>query len=208
MNDRTILLYLLTWLLVALVPGPAVMCSMTLAARHGMRAALAGIAGIQIGHLVFFGCVASGLAALLAGAATTFSVLRVGGALYLVYLGVGALLASGRARVGETVRLPAPDRSGLLLQGLLVQITNPKALLFMSALLPQFIHADGPLGPQLCLLLAITIAVDVVVLTGYASLAARGVRGLRAPAAMAWVQRAFGATLIFFGIKLVAAARD
>ena len=207
MNTGTILLYLLTWLLVALTTGPAVMCSMTQASRYGLRHAIAGIAGIQMGHLVFFGCVASGLAALLASASTAFAALRLAGALYLVYLGIRAIVGARRTAATAAGSRPLPARRSLLLQGLLIQVTNPKALLFMSALLPQFIQPGGRLALQLCVLLVITIVVDVAVLTVYASLAARGVHSLRAAPAMAWLQRAFGAALICFGVRLAAATR-
>ena len=73
MSVKTVLLHLLTWLLVALTPGPAVMCVVSQAARHGLRAGFAGILGIQIGNFIFFVCVAFGLAALLAAATNAMS---------------------------------------------------------------------------------------------------------------------------------------
>jgi homoserine/homoserine lactone efflux protein len=204
MSLEIFLLYLATWALVAVTPGPAVMCAMSMATRYGWRHALAGIAGIQLGHFVFFGCVASGLAALLGTATTAFTVLRIAGAIYLVYLGVRAIMASFGERKGETEAATLPARRSLFLQGFAIQVTNPKALLFMSALLPQFIRPEAPLGWQLAVLLGTTVLVDVLVLGGYAAFARRGAQALRASRFTAWLERAFGAALIAFGLRLLA----
>jgi homoserine/homoserine lactone efflux protein len=205
MKTDVFLLYFATWSLVALAPGPAVMCAMTHATRYGLRPALIGIVGIQFGHVVLFGCVASGLAALLATASAAFTVVRIVGAFYLVYLGVRIITATFHTRKTEPTAAPLPARRNLLLQGFAIQVTNPKALLFMSALLPQFIQPEHALPMQLSVLLAITIAVDIFVLSAYAYLAVRGVRSLRAPKVTAWLERAFGAALVFFGLRLLTA---
>ena len=207
MNLDVLALYLGTWSLVALTPGPAVLCAMSHATRYGLRHSLIGILGIQLGHFVFFGCVASGLAALLDQASTAFNVIRVLGALYLGYLGFRILASSVRRPKPTTTGAPLPPPKSLLLQGFLIQVSNPKALLFMSAFLPQFIHPEKPLGSQLLPLLAVTIAVDVLVLSGYAYFAQRGARTLRSSPITAWLERILGAGLIFFGIRLLNASR-
>jgi homoserine/homoserine lactone efflux protein len=208
MNTHLMLLYFATWSLVALAPGPAVMCAMTQATRYGFQQALLGILGIQLGHLVFFACVASGLATLLANASVTFTVLRILGALYLLYLGIRIIATTVGARAAVPVATPPTARRNLLLQGFAIQMANPKALLFMSALLPQFIQPHSVLTIQLIVLLAITIAVDVVVLTAYAIFALRGARSLRASGVAVWLERVFGAALILFSTSLIASARE
>lgn len=205
MSTEIFLLYLGTWLLVALTPGPAVMCAMSHATRFGFRQALIGIFGIQLGHFVFFGCVAFGLATLLAKATAAFTILRIAGALYLMYLGVRITVSTFRRRATEQVVAPPPARAGLLVQGFAIQVTNPKALLFMSALLPQFIQPQHSLPLQLVILLATTIAVDMVVLSAYAWFALRGARSFRTSGFSKWLERVFGATLVFFGVRLLAA---
>src|SRR5687768_13988202 len=89
----TFFLYLATWTLVALSPGPAIMFVMSQGARFGTRGAVAGTAGILGGHLVCFTLVAFGLAALLASFSIAVDVIRIGGALYLMYLGVRMMLS-------------------------------------------------------------------------------------------------------------------
>ena len=205
MSLQTFLLYLATWSLVALIPGPAVMCSVAQSTRYGFRSSLAGIAGIQSGNFLFFVCIAFGLGALLATASTAFTVLRIAGAIYLFYLGTRIIFSTFRRRASKITpaagKLPA--HRGLFLQGLLVQITNPMALLFVSALLPQFIDLHRAALPQLIVLVVTTIAVDLIVLSSYAFLAQRGIQSLRASRFSAWLERVLGAALIFFGFRLL-----
>ena len=205
MSLELFLLYLATWSLVALTPGPAVMCAMSQATRHGFRASLAGIIGTQVGNFVFFLCTALGLATLLRTATTAFEALRILGAIYLCYLGVRAIRASFR-RASATMVEPAiapPAHRSLFLQGLAIQLTNPKALLFVSALLPQFIEPDRPLLLQLSILLAVTVVVDLVVLSSYALLAERGAQSFRSTRFACWLERVFGAALVLFGFRLL-----
>src|SRR5690348_12992709 len=122
MSIQTFLLYLATWSVVALTPGPAVMCSMAQSTRYGFRSSLAGISGIQLGNFVFFVCIALGLGALLATATTAFSVLRVVGALYLFYLGLRVILSTIRRSSPKAAQpaIPLPAYRSLFLQGLLI----------------------------------------------------------------------------------------
>jgi threonine/homoserine/homoserine lactone efflux protein len=203
----TFLLYLATWTLVALSPGPAVMFVMSQGARHGQRGALAGTAGILFGHLVCFSLVAFGLAALLARFSAAVDVIRIGGALYLMYLGVRMLMTKPHGPQAVAVNGAAPAHHGIALQGLGVQLTNPKNLLFVLALLPQFIRPGYPLLLQLGIMLTVTILIDGAVLLAYANLAAHGARALKGSKLITWLERVFGAALIFFGLKLLASRR-
>src|ERR1041385_6578375 len=131
MSIKIFLLYLAAWSLAALSPGPAVLCSMAQSARYGFRSSLAGIAGIQTGNLLFFVCVALGLTTLLQSATTLFTALRFVGAGYLIYLGARIIRGAFRSRSEPELKpiRSAPEQRSLFLQGLLIQLTNPKALL-------------------------------------------------------------------------------
>jgi homoserine/homoserine lactone efflux protein len=204
MSLDTFLLYLAAWTLIALSPGPAVLFAMSQAARHGMRGAAVGTAGILLGHVVCFLLVAFGLAALLASVNGAMMAIRIAGAIYLMYLGVRMILSKPR----ETASLPlAAERKahgGIALQGLLVQLTNPKNLLFVLALLPQFIAPDRALLPQLGIMLCVTVVIDAICLLAYAQIAARGARALKGSRVVVWLERTLGAALIVFGVKLIA----
>jgi threonine/homoserine/homoserine lactone efflux protein len=208
MAPDALLLFLAAWTLLALSPGPAVMYVMSQTARHGMRGGVAATLGIVSGHLVTFSAVALGLAALLAKYSGAIAAIRIVGAVYLMYLGGKMLLAKARADApivsnGAT----SSPRHGIALQGLAVQLTNPKNLLFVFALLPQFIRPGYPLLLQLGIMLTLTILIDGSFLLAYASLAARGARALKGSRVVAWLERVFGAALIFFGLKLLVSRR-
>jgi homoserine/homoserine lactone efflux protein len=203
----TFLLYVATWTLVALSPGPAVMFSMSQATRHGMRGAVAGTSGILLGHVIVFGAVAFGLAALLASYSGAVATIRIVGALYLMYLGAKMLLSKPRGAEAVIVTPTPRAHGGLVLQGLGVQLTNPKLLLFVLALLPQFIRPGYPLLLQLAIMLAVTVVIDGIALLAYAKLAAHGARALKGSRVLAWLERVFGGALIFFGLKLLVTRR-
>ena len=205
MSRQIFLLYFATWLVVALTPGPAVMCSMAQATRYGFRSSLAGICGIQSGNFLFFVCVALGLGTLLTKATVAFTILRMIGATYLFYLGTRIILSTFRRSRSRTAQPAAslPAQRSLFLQGLLIQLTNPKALLFISALLPQFIDPHRSASIQLVILVLTTIAVDLVVLSSYAYFAQRGIQTLRMSRWSAWLERVFGTALVFFGARLL-----
>lgn len=205
MSAEVFLLYLTTWTLVALAPGPAMLCCMAQSTRHGFRAGLAGVSGVQAGNLLFFLFVALGLGALLATATVAFTILRFLGAVYLFYLGLRIIVSTigGRRDEVQPSEPPAVSRGGLFLQGFLIQLTNPKALLFVSALLPQFIDPVGNVPLQLVVLAAATVAVDTVVLSGYAWLGQKGVRSTQSSRVALWLRRAYGGALLFFGLRLL-----
>ena len=208
MSIKIYLLYVGAWWLAALSPGPAVMCSMAQSSRYGFRSSLAGISGIQLGSFIFFVCIALGLGTLLAAAKVAFTFLRVLGAIYLFYLGVRIIIASFRPAVrASQATVPAAAHRSLFSQGLLVQLTNPKVSLFVSALLPQFIDPHRSIPLQLVILLVTTIAIDMIVLSSYAYFAHKGIQSFRASRFSVWLERAFGAALIFFGFRLLASRK-
>jgi homoserine/homoserine lactone efflux protein len=204
MSLDTFLLYLAAWTLVALSPGPAVMFAMSQAARHGMRGATAGTAGILLGHFVCFLLVAFGLAALLASVNGAMTAIRIVGALYLMYLGARMVFSKPREAANLPVAAARKANGGIALQGLLVQLTNPKNLMFVLAFLPQFIAPDRALLPQLGIMLAVTVVIDAICLLAYAQIAARGARALKGSRVVMWIERVFGAALIVFGVRLLA----
>ncbi len=204
MELRILLLYLATWTVVALTPGPAVMYSMATATRSGLRGALAGICGIQAGNLVLFAAVALGLGALLSTANGLFTGLRIAGALYLFWLG-GRVLARSfqQHKPADPAQQEIVD-SRSALQGLLVQISNPKALLFVTALLPQFINPARPALIQFVVLVLTTVVVDALVLSSYALVAVLGARSFQRSRFRVWCERAYGSALLLFGGRLLA----
>jgi homoserine/homoserine lactone efflux protein len=206
MSIESLLLYLLTWLLVALTPGPAVICVMSQTTRYGLQAGLCGIAGIQIGNLIFFLCIAFGLVTLLSAITNVFVLLQIAGAAYLLYLGLRIIISSLQRSPGETIPAcrPAEKPGNLVGQAVFVQLTNPKALMFVSALVPQFLDPDRQLVLQMAILLSCTVAVDTVVLGSYVLLADRGRQALRHTGVLRWIECIFGLALVGLGVRLLA----
>lgn len=206
-----------TWL-IALSPGSGAVLSMSHGLAYGVRQASATIWGLQIG-LAFILLVAGvGVGAVLLASGTAFWVVKVAGALYLCWLGlkqwrapahVGSPLdAAGTAGAAHAPHLPAhPSVRQRLLTGALTNATNPKGIVFMVAVLPQFIDPQRPLALQLLILLITTLAVDVVVMHGYAFLASRLRTLLRTPHARRVQNRVFGGVLMAMGASLLAVGR-
>src|SRR3977135_862734 len=120
----------------ALLPGPVVTLVIANGLRHGTRAALTNILGVQVGLTIVIGIVAIGLTSLMATMGYWFDWVRFAGAAYLVWLG-GKLIRSPVEGV-NTDEPPPPPRGGFFLQGFLVLLSNPKVLVFFGAFIPQF----------------------------------------------------------------------
>jgi threonine/homoserine/homoserine lactone efflux protein len=176
MNPSLWFAFFVTATVAAIVPGPAVLYVAGQGLRHGARKAIAANLGILGGNAVWFAACAAGLAALVAVASPLFAALRWLGAAYLAWLGLRAWRDALRG-LPSAQRLAAPVRGGglrLWRQGVLLQLTNPKAILFFTALLPQFVEPAHAIAPQILVLAATSLLSEFVVLAAYGWLAARG----------------------------------
>ncbi|MDO5087309.1 MAG: LysE family transporter [Comamonadaceae bacterium] len=201
--------------LIALSPGSGAVLSMSHGLAYGVRQASATIWGLQIGLAIILLVAGVGVGAVLVASGTAFWVVKVAGALYLCWLGLKQWRAP--AHVGSpldtagTAHAPSlsahPSVRQRLLTGALTNATNPKGIVFMVAVLPQFIDPQRPLAWQLLILLATTLAVDVVVMHGYAFLASRLRALLRTPRARRVQNRVFGGVLMAMGASLLAVGR-
>jgi homoserine/homoserine lactone efflux protein len=196
--------FLLAAILIAVTPGPGAVLSMSSALRHGYRSALAAILGLQLAILLHLAIVAIGFGALLAASEAAFSIVKLVGAAYLIWLGVQKWRAPPRPIDADSVPV---RRSGLLMQGLLVNLTNPKAIIFIGALVPQFINPARPQLPQY-LLIALTLCVtDVIVMSAYALAARQMGRWFSDPGALRLQNRLFGGLFAAAGSALAFSSR-
>jgi threonine/homoserine/homoserine lactone efflux protein len=150
----------------AVTPGPANLFSVANGVQRGPAGALAGVVGMNAATLVWFGAAALGLGALVVAFPQVFRLISVAGALYVAWLGVNALRGAFRTAAdphAPTIRL---GRSALL-DGFMVQIANPKAVLFFTAVLPPFLDVSRPAAPQLALFALATIGMDVLSMSAY-----------------------------------------
>jgi len=143
--------------------------------RHGARKAIAANLGILSGNAIWFTASAIGLAALVAVAAPVFNAIRWLGVAYLTWLGICAWRDALRGTdATQRIAPSVPGTFRMWRQGVLLQLANPKAILFFTALLPQFVDAKQPIAAQIGVLAITSIASEFVVLAFYGWLAARG----------------------------------
>jgi homoserine/homoserine lactone efflux protein len=192
--------------LIALSPGSGAVLSVSHGLAHGVRGASATIAGLQVGLAGITLVAGVGVGAVLVASATAFTVVKVLGAAYLMWLGWrqwAAPVREGHGLLDEATpqpRLPVRQR---FLSGLFTNLTNPKGIVFMVAVLPQFIAPDLPLTPQLAVLMATMAVVDTAVMHGYAFAGARLAGLLRGARAQRVQNRVFGGVLMGMGASLL-----
>src|ERR1700719_4410305 len=156
----------------ALLPGPVVTLVIANGLRHGTRAALTNILGVQAGLAIVIGIVAIGLTSLMATMGYWFDWVRFAGAAYLVWLGI-KLIRSPVEGIG-TDAPPPPPRGGFFLQGFVVALSNPKLLVFFGAFIPQFVDMKQDHLSQVALLGVTFMVVAGLTDATYALLAGRG----------------------------------
>ena len=201
MTIQTWLWFCLTEVVLCLTPGPAVLLVVSQGMRRGFASSRRGAAGILTGNAIYFALSAAGLGAVLLASKRVFDVLQIAGAAYLVLLGLKMLLIPSRP---ETP-LDAPTTRRLdnsFVQGLLTQLANPKAIVFFTALLPQFVDPAKPMTMQFVILGVISILVELPVLLLYGLAADRGRAAYGKHAR--FIERLSGACLIAAGAKLAA----
>ena len=184
----------------SLVPGPSMLFVMGQAMWRGPRSGAAALAGVQLGYICWWLLAALGLGTLAAAFPLAFRGLAIGGALYLGWLGAQALRHAGEGAQGEPARRPSRRA---LRDGVLVALSNPKALIYIVALLPPFVDQQSPVGPQLLLLALVAMTIDIALGTLYIG------AGSRLSAAMARVQtrrrldRAVGAIFLLIALAIL-----
>ncbi|WP_122551111.1 LysE family translocator [Pseudomonas viridiflava] len=197
------LVFTLVAMLITLTPGPAVIMALSNSLAYGPGRAMIGSLGNALGLLVVSTATIAGLGALLAASATAFMVLKVAGAAYLVFLGIKQWRTRDSAYYGIDKKAVQTASVGkLILHGVSVAITNPKAILFFAAFLPQFIHGTDPAVSQLALMVATFAACAVTSHFLYAMFAQVIKKYLNSPARMQKMNRVFGVSFMLLGASL------
>jgi len=199
-----VMLFLPAATLLALVPGPDNVFVLAQSAMNGRLAGLFVTLGICTGLLLHTAAVSLGVAALAAGSESIFGALKLCGAAYLLYLAYRTFRTDSDGPSPEGARLSA-DR--LYVRGLVMNVANPKVMLFFLAFLPQFADpAHGPLASQLAVLGAL-MAITTAVVFGAITVGggALGEWLKRKPAARTWINRAAGVVLAAFALRLAMA---
>lgn len=161
--------FLLATVVVVVMPGPTNTLIVANSVRHGRRAGLLNVAGTQAGLAITVGLVLLGLTSLIAAMGAWFDWVRLAGAAYLVWLGWKLLTDTG-AKEEMAPRIP---RGGFVVQGMAVELSNPKTLLFFGAFFPQFMDMSRNHTIQVLIMGATAMAIAAISDSAYALLAAR-----------------------------------
>jgi threonine/homoserine/homoserine lactone efflux protein len=196
-------LFIISGLLLNIMPGPDSLLIMSRSAAQGWRAGVAATLGIGAGTMVHVFAAALGLSAILTTSATAFMVVKYVGAAYILYMAVSMLLAKRKDPAAATAIAPLPYRR-IFMQGLLTNVLNPKVAMFFLAFVPQFIDAAAPNKALAFIILGcifningILWSVALSLFTGLAS-----ARLKVNPTVSLWLNRATGGLFVWLGIKL------
>ena len=203
MSIETWLAFFAASCLISLSPGAGVISCMAAGLRFGLARAMWNIFGLIVGIMFVLLIVAAGLGALLAASTVAFTVVKWLGVAYLVWLGVAQWRAAANAMDAASADADlSGTRRQLLLRGFLVNATNPKGIVFMLAVLPQFIDTARPQLPQYLICAATLVVTDLVTMTAYTAFAAKALRMLREPRQIRLLNRTFGGLLVAMGALL------
>ncbi|MET0240984.1 MAG: LysE family translocator [Sphingobium sp.] len=201
-----LLLYAITDLIACLTPGPAVLTVASHALAGSRRGAAGAIAGINAGNLAWFALAGAGLSALVTALPHLFAALRWIGIAYLLWIGI----QSWRHSDGELALKAAREKAGFrrgMLSAAAVQLSNPKALLFFTVILPPFIDPAAPVAPQIASLAVLGVAIEATVLAVYAAFAWRLGRYVSDRGTNRIINRASGALLITAALGIAVSGR-
>lgn len=196
-----------TWLsfvvaawLISLSPGPGAVSCMSAGMRHHFWRAAWNIVGLELGVTLLVAVVAAGLGAVLAASQWLFAAIKWAGVAYLVWLGINQWRAEPKPwHLGES----SPEgRLGMMTRAFLINASNPKGIVFMLAVLPQFIDPQRPLLTQYLICLTTLLTTDIVVMCAYTLLASKVLRSLQSPLHIRWINRGFGSLFVGAGALL------
>ena len=203
MSFATWITFVIAGTIIAISPGSGAILSMSHGLAYGVKKASATVLGLQLGLILVLVIAGAGVGSLLLASVLAFTVVKVVGALYLIWLGISQWRARAEASDVPTAGLAIhPTFGRRVMTGFLTNATNPKGIIFMVAVLPQFIAQDAPVLPQLAILGVTMVTIDTTVMHGYALLASSMQRWFRDPRAVRMQNRFFGAVLVVVGSLL------
>jgi homoserine/homoserine lactone efflux protein len=187
----------------SLAPGAGTIASINNSMMGGIKAALKGLIGLQLALALHILVVSFGLGALLASSAVFFETVKYIGAAYLIYLGFKKWREKGALSLGEISNSSVYGQ--LIKQGFMVNLMNPKSIVFLAAFLPQFVNVNHSVVEQYMILGITVIMIDSVVMFGYSLLGLFVKPYLSSQKVMSLVNKLFGTLFISMGIVLAKA---
>ncbi|MCJ7955796.1 MULTISPECIES: LysE family transporter [unclassified Pseudomonas] len=193
--DTWLAFFVASWI-ISLSPGAGAIASMSSGLQYGFLRGYWNAIGLQLGLAMQIAVVAGGLGAILAASSNAFYAIKWFGVAYLVYLAVKQWRALPMDMSEDSAIRPIGKPLAMMFRGFLVNASNPKALVFMLAVLPQFVNPQAPLLIQYLILGATMISVDMIVMAGYTGLASKVLRLLRTPRQQKRMNRTFAGLFV------------
>ncbi|TVT93219.1 MULTISPECIES: LysE family transporter [unclassified Pseudomonas] len=193
--DTWLAFFVASWI-ISLSPGAGAIASMSSGLQYGFLRGYWNAIGLQLGLAMQIAVVAGGLGAILAASSNAFYAIKWFGVAYLVYLAVKQWRALPMDMSEDSAIRPIGKPLAMMFRGFLVNASNPKALVFMLAVLPQFVNPQAPLLIQYLILGATMISVDMIVMAGYTGLASKVLRLLRTPRQQRRMNRTFAGLFV------------
>jgi threonine/homoserine/homoserine lactone efflux protein len=196
-------LFIVSGLLLNIMPGPDSLLIMTRSATQGSRAGCTAALGIGTGTFVHVFAAALGLSAIIATSATAFTVVKYIGAAYILYMAIGLLRSKPRGAAAQVAVAPLPYRK-IFAQGFLTNVLNPKVAIFFLAFVPQFINADAPNKALAFIILGCIFNLNGMLWCNALALftATASARLKVSPLVSLWLNRATGGLFVWLGVKL------
>ena len=193
--------FVASWV-IAISPGSGAVLCMSHGLSYGVRKTEGTIIGLEIGLLFILLVAGAGVGSLLVASEVAFNIVKVLGACYLIYLGFMQWRSGAGSPMEAGADVAPMSLRRRILTGMLTNATNPKGIVFMVAVLPQFMTDAKPLWSQLAVMAVTLLAVDMVVMTGYAASASALRRWMRSERARRNQNRVFGGLLMLVGTGL------
>jgi len=193
--DTWLAFFLASWI-ISLSPGAGAIASMSSGLQYGFLRGYWNALGLQLGLAMQIAVVAGGLGAILAASSNAFYAIKWFGVAYLIYLAIKQWRALPTDLTDDAAIRPIGKPMAMMFRGFLVNASNPKALVFMLAVLPQFVNPQAPLLAQYLILGATMICVDMIVMAGYTGLASKVLRLLRTPKQQKRMNRTFAGLFV------------
>ena len=182
--------------IISLSPGAGAIASMSSGLQFGFLRGYWNVIGLQIALAVQILVVAAGVGAVLTASALAFNLIKWFGVAYLVYLAIKQWQQRPSEIKTNVQAAPRVRALSMIVKGFLINISNPKAIVFMLAVLPQFIDPQQELVPQYGIMMVTMIAVDMIVMAGYTCLAAKVLLFLRTPRQQRILNRSFASMFV------------
>ncbi len=196
-------LFSVTTFFVVLAPGPAALAVAVEAASNGFKRSLLVTLGVAIANVVLFILSAAGVSAAIVASQLLFLIVKWIGIVYLLYLGFGALFSATSALTIQPGNRVTGNLSRVFFRGFMIELSNPKALLYFTALLPQFVDANSPIVPQIVIFITITMIFDFVCYSLYGYVGWRSINAGISERVVKIVNKSAGMTLIVVAILVI-----